>query len=286
MPSLLAAIDGSPYADSVCDHAAWAAQRLSASVRVLHMLEPVPVTAYQTDFSGAIGVDAQHRLTEELVTLEQAKARVAQARAEAILASARARLTAAGLPPAQVRAEARHGALVDAIAGLDRDHDLVVIGKRGEHLDFAKGHLGSNLDRVIRSCRHPVLVTSRAFHPVQRALIAFDGSPSARKAIDYAVANPLLGGIYICLVHAGTPPAAVRLELDAAGVRLRESGHTVTILTPSGEPEKVIPEIIARDGVQLLAMGAYGHSRIRELIVGSTTTALIRTCQATVLLFR
>ena len=36
----------------------------------------------------------------------------------------------------------------------------------------------------------------------------------------------------------------------------------------------------------LLVMGAYGHSRIRELIVGSTTTAMIRTGKVPVLLFR
>ena len=37
---------------------------------------------------------------------------------------------------------------------------------------------------------------------------------------------------------------------------------------------------------QLLVMGAYGHSRIREFIVGSTTTALIRTVATPVLVFR
>ncbi|MEO6054349.1 MAG: universal stress protein, partial [Chthoniobacterales bacterium] len=37
---------------------------------------------------------------------------------------------------------------------------------------------------------------------------------------------------------------------------------------------------------QLLVMGAYGHSRIRQLMVGSTTTAMVRTCQVPVLMFR
>jgi nucleotide-binding universal stress UspA family protein len=33
-------------------------------------------------------------------------------------------------------------------------------------------------------------------------------------------------------------------------------------------------------------MGAYGHSHIRNLIIGSTTTAMIRSCKIPVLLFR
>lgn len=33
-------------------------------------------------------------------------------------------------------------------------------------------------------------------------------------------------------------------------------------------------------------MGAYGHSRIREFILGSTTTTMVRTCLVPVLMFR
>jgi len=33
-------------------------------------------------------------------------------------------------------------------------------------------------------------------------------------------------------------------------------------------------------------MGAYGHSRIRSLIIGSTTTEMIRSCKVPVALFR
>ncbi|MBU2284983.1 MAG: universal stress protein, partial [Gammaproteobacteria bacterium] len=39
-------------------------------------------------------------------------------------------------------------------------------------------------------------------------------------------------------------------------------------------------------GADLLVMGAYGHSRIRQLIVGSTTTALLRTSPVPVLVLR
>jgi nucleotide-binding universal stress UspA family protein len=36
----------------------------------------------------------------------------------------------------------------------------------------------------------------------------------------------------------------------------------------------------------LLVMGAYGHSCIRSLIIGSTTTAMIRACKVPVVLVR
>ncbi len=43
---------------------------------------------------------------------------------------------------------------------------------------------------------------------------------------------------------------------------------------------------ILRENIHLLVMGAYGHSRIRQLMVGSTTTAMVRTSHVPVLMFR
>jgi nucleotide-binding universal stress UspA family protein len=48
----------------------------------------------------------------------------------------------------------------------------------------------------------------------------------------------------------------------------------------------VIAEQVAARSIDLLVMGAYGHSRIRNLIVGSTTTQVVRNCQIAVLLLR
>jgi nucleotide-binding universal stress UspA family protein len=36
----------------------------------------------------------------------------------------------------------------------------------------------------------------------------------------------------------------------------------------------------------MLVMGAYGHSRVRTLLIGRTTTALLRACRIPVLVFR
>ncbi|MFN3316727.1 MAG: DHHW family protein, partial [Raineya sp.] len=41
--------------------------------------------------------------------------------------------------------------------------------------DFAKGHLGSNLERIVRASHKPVFVASRAFKPISKVLVAYDG---------------------------------------------------------------------------------------------------------------
>ena len=54
----------------------------------------------------------------------------------------------------------------------------------------------------------------------------------------------------------------------------------------AGQPDAVIARIVEQEGIGLLVMGAYGHSRIRTLIIGSTTTEMIRSCLIPVMLFR
>ena len=283
MTTILSCTDGSLYARSVYDLTAWAAARIGAEVHVLHMLEHAENSAPH-DLSGAIGVDASAELLTELVALAENQGRVAQAKARAILADAQNHLTNAGVT--KVVLEQRHGALVDSISHFDATADLVVLGKRGEHADFAKLHLGSNLERVIRSCRHPVLVASRAFHPIARFLIAYDGSPSVLKAVDFVLNNPLLKGLHCHLLRAGKIDDTAKYYLEETAAKLRTAGYAVTSQAIAGPAEEVIAQAVKEQNINLLVMGAYGHSRIRQFIIGSTTTTMVRTVHVPVLMFR
>ena len=74
--------------------------------------------------------------------------------------------------------------------------------------------------------------------------------------------------------------------LDEATAKLRAAGYAVTSHATPGDPETVIAEAVKREDIQLLVMGAYGHSPIRAFILGSTTTTMVRTCLVPVLMFR
>lgn len=284
MSTILSCTDGSIYAPSVYHHTAWAARRLDASVHVLHIIEDRREIAAMADLSGTIGVDAQQKLTEELAALEEAKARGAQKHARAILADARLHFTSAGI--SRVEVEATHGELIDSIERFEVGADLIVVGKRGEHADLAKLHLGGNLQSVIRRARHPVLVASRAFVPIERFLIAYDGSPSVSKAVDFVLRSPLLKGLECHILRAGKIDDTARYFLEETAGKLREAGFIVASQATAGPAEEVIASAVKEHGIHLLVMGAYGHSRIREFILGSTTTTTVRTCLVPVLMFR
>ncbi|GER02238.1 universal stress protein UspA [Iodidimonas gelatinilytica] len=283
-PHIIACTDGSGYATSVYDHAAWASRRIEAGVEALHVLDQKRPASGSVDFSGAMRVDEREDLLTHLADLDAAQAKVAQIQGRAILDHAVQYLRDKGV--ADVQSTLRHGTLVEALHDLEAHTRLIVIGKRGHSADFDHLHLGGKLERVIRASARPVLVASRAFKPIKRALIAYDGSPSAEKAISHAIEKPLLKGLSVHLLMVGANTDAHRSSLHAAQEKLKAAEVNVTASLEPGDAETVISRTVAQDGIDLLVVGAYGHSRVRQLIVGSTTTALIRTCLVPLLMFR
>ncbi len=67
---------------------------------------------------------------------------------------------------------------------------------------------------------------------------------------------------------------------------LAGAGFEVHKALVQGDVEPALHKYQASHGVDLLVMGAYGHSRIREFLVGSTTTSMIRTSTSPLLLLR
>lgn len=277
---ILVCTDGSLYARSIYQHAAWAAGRMGGAIHVLHVIER-HAHGVPSDLSGNIGFDANAELLGELARLDESQARVARLRGAAILADAEKQLDGYVVTSTQ-----RHGSLVETLDEIEGGASLLVIGKRGQDVDFAKGHLGSNLERVIRSSVIPVLVASREFKPIGRVMIAFDGGASSLKAVDHAASDPLLKGLECELLMVGKADAGGAEALEKAALKLGGAGLEVRREVLAGDPEEVIGVQVKERGVDLLMMGAYGHSRVRQLILGSTTTHLIRTCQVPVLLFR
>ncbi|WP_050523551.1 universal stress protein [Pseudorhodobacter wandonensis] len=275
---IVALVDGSVYAQSVCELAGWAGARLGAGVELLHVLGRRETG--EQDLSGSIRLGARTALLEELAELDAQRAKLVMHRGRAILDDAQAVLAKAGVADATTRL--RHGDLLEEIG---TGFDLIVVGKRGEAADFAKGHLGSNLERIVRGSKVPVLVAARAFAPVTNLLLAFDGGPSSQRAVQHIAQSPLYKGMAVTVVSVGEA-LSVRPLLADAQAQLLEAGIEAETRQVTGQPEVALGKLVEDEGYQMLVMGAYGHSRIRSLIIGSTTTEMIRSCKVPVMLVR
>lgn len=286
MTKIIACIDGSLYADSVCALSAWASDYANFDISLLHVITPYSDRSDIGDLSGQIGLGAKSGLLKELSDMDEEQGKIEQKKGKLMLEHAKDELSLKGIY--QVETLHRYGSLVETISDLEKEIEIVVIGKRGEDANSASNHLGSNLERVVRSIHKPILVASAVVREISSFVIAYDGSPSIQKAVDYAINNPLLKGLECHLLKVSPNPSK-KEESALAEVeeKLQSAGFNVHSQVKQGKHlSESVNEYIDENKIDLLVIGAYGHSQIRNLILGSTTTSLIRESDVPLMLFR
>jgi nucleotide-binding universal stress UspA family protein len=277
--NILLCTDGSQIAEVATDYAIWLAKQLGTRLRVLYITDVRMLEGpWISDLSGAVGAQPYAALVPRLQELQREKAIT-------ILAAAEKRCSDAG-----VACETTHetGSLVQVMLDQERGVDLVVLGQRGEHAPWSSGMLGSSVERMVRASVKPCLVTPESFQPVKHMLIAHDGSTESGKAlhagIDLAVA--LKTEATILTVCQGETEATASKTLNEAVQLAQSRGLKPHAQLVHGNAEGEILNQCEKAGANLIVMGAYGHTRIRELILGSTTSHVMRKATVPVLLVR
>ncbi|EJC65623.1 universal stress protein [Alcaligenes nematophilus] len=284
MIKILACIDTSSYADSVCDLTAWAAQRLLSSVELLHVVQRKSAVQERYDRTGAIGLGVKTDLLEELTRIEEAQGKLAIEAGRVLLDAAADRLRAAGIH--DLTQAHRHGGIVETILEREKECDLLVMGNRGASAEFAIAHLGSKIERVVRASKKPILIAPSAIGNIKDVILAYDGGPSAKRALELMASSPLFANLKLHAVFVGEDNEQHRAMLVNAQQQISEYGRSLSTNILNGSPEQVIAELMNTTHDAMLMMGAYGHSPLRNLIVGSTTTSLIRMVDEPMLLIR
>lgn len=283
MTQVMACIDNSQSSLAVCDYAAWASQKLSAPLTLLHVLdeEKYPASA---DLSGNIGLGSREHLLQALATLDAQRARLALEQGRHMLEKSRERTVKAGAAFPELKQ--RHGHLIESLIDLQGDTRLLVIGRVGEDSSRGVHSLGSQIEDVVRTIHRPVLITASSYKMPEKVMLAFDGSRTAHKTVDLLAASPLCANLPIHLVMVGADSEGNRESLEKARSTLLTAGFVVHAQILHGEVEAALHAYQAEQGIDLLVMGAYGHSRIRQFLVGSTTTMMLRTATMPILLLR
>lgn len=284
MSNVIACIDASAAAPAVCDYASWASARLAAPLVLLHVLDHAryPVA---TDLSGELGFTTRPQLLEELADLDEKRTRLAVEHGRQLLDAATARLTAAGVEATQRQ---RHGNLAETLVELADDLRLAVLGLHGEASGGStnRQRIGSQLEHVVRTLHRPVLLVPDRFSAPRSALLAFDGSANGRRCVERLAASPLLRELPLHVLMVAKPGAEATEQLDWAVSQLADAGLAVTRAQREGEVEPAIHAYQAEHHLDLLVMGAHGQSRIREFLLGSATTRLLRTTTSPLLILR
>ncbi|MDF1763137.1 MAG: universal stress protein [Oleibacter sp.] len=283
MSQITACIDGSLESSAVCDAASWVSHKLKTPVTLLHVLEKNPQV--ETDMSGNIGLGSREHLLKQLTHLDAERARLALEHGRLLLEEARARIISDGV--SEVETLQRHGRLSDEVLTLESATRVLVLGRQGAgHKDVAMSSLGSQIETILRSVSCPVLVTTGSFSAPRQFMVAYDGSDAAERAMQSYSHSPLLTDATCHLVMVNHDDEEHRRKLQEAADTLAKKGIEVITSHTQGDVLKTLKHYQRENDIDLMVMGAYGHSRIRQFFLGSHTRNMLSHSVIPLLLLR
>ncbi len=273
--SILLPIDGSVYTEAQVRYTVELARAFDARVSVLSILD---VRIFE--WAVVMGTDGFVPIIPSNVYKEESK-KILESKAAAVLEKCSEILTSENV---EFDAEKISGSPSDIICEKAPLVDLLVIGMRGEFAKWKKNLVGATLDAVMRQWSKSILVTSREFKSIGNILFAYDGSERSNKALQLVglFATQLSAPVTVLSVHDKEMFRSKLLE--EAQSYLKPYKAQVDLVGVSGNPEKEIIRVAGERHCDLMIMGAFGHSRIREAILGSTTEQVVRKADVPVLL--
>jgi nucleotide-binding universal stress UspA family protein len=273
--SLLVAVDSSAHARAALEHAVELGKLYKARVTGLHVLdirylEMPPYLDYSYTFEAVPPTLTPLDLMDKF-----------RAKGERVLGELREVVEKAGL---EVELRTEEGVPGQVIADLAQAHDLVVLGKRGEHAKWGRGLLGSTAESVTRRSVIPVFLAEEKPHALKKALVLFDGSEPAdrglRLAADVASRAPL--ALRVLTVNDDADEGQATLQTARAYLEPLKLSATYSAM--AGRASKAAAAALVDDPADVVIMGMRGHSALQHLILGRTTEQLMRSVQVPVLL--
>lgn len=276
--TILIPVDGSQNSSTAVEYGIYIAPKLEATLAGLHVIDVYliqgPVT---TDISATVGMPPYDGFFSAVETSLREKA-------DAILKTFADQCTKAGVPCSTKKAI---GKISDEIIDESQKADLIVMARRGEHFHLTEGSLlGSVAEAVIRHSGKPVLVTPRNFIEIESMALAYDGSAPAKKALSLslAVSEKAKWPLTVVIITSDAKKAA-DLSAEVEETAHEGAADCETIILSGKEGDEIL-KFIREGAVELMVMGAYGHNRLREWLVGSTTSHIIKKSPIPVLLIR
>ena len=257
---ILVPTDGSDSAAHGVRYAAGMAQRYGAKLHGLHIVDVKLLEGpFLRDVSASWG-------TAPYVNYQGNISLILEERGGSALETFRQACEEAGV---ECETELMTGLVARSILEKAELTDLVVMGRSGEHSEWLEGLVGSTTQAVVRRASCPVLVTADETPGSDRFMVAYDGSNYARRALQVAADVCVDWQARLDVLAVGDDRADAWLE--EARSYLEPHDLTVEYERRDGDPSEVIVEYATEFKADLLIMGAYGHTKVRELVVGSTT---------------
>ncbi len=263
--SMLVGLDGSPTGESAVDLGIGWAKRHGALLVGIGIIdepairrpEPVPLGA---------GV---YKLRRDAEQLHEARLEVEQRLERFVIRCSEAGVACklledVGLPSEQILVEAQR-------------YDLILMGREAHFRFETPARADDTLRRVIKHGPRPVVTVPTPLPRGEAALVAYDGSLQAARALFAFWASGLAESmtVHVAGVHPDSSEASARVDralefLRAHGI---EAGRHVEATDRA--PAAVLLEKAAEVNAGLIVAGAFGQPVLREFFLGSVTRSLL-----------
>jgi nucleotide-binding universal stress UspA family protein len=227
-------------------------------------------------YDAVVPVAATGYIPPEVIEAQQ---RDSEAAAKAALDSFAAAASRAGIAAEPVKVAASFAGAGEQFGLIARRFDLVVVGQGEPDKDNGEELIAES---ALFESGRPVIVVpyiQKAPLKLDRVMVCWDGSRAAARAIGDAM--PILERAgQVELVIAGNERGK-RDEIPGVdmGQHLARHGLTVDVKRISGGDIDVADALLshaADANIDFVVMGGYGHSRLREFVLGGVTRSILR----------
>ena len=274
--SVIACLDCPDHVQAVLEASMWASTRMQAPVGLLHSVPSLQQKA-AVNYSGCLNIDDESHLLDQFTNQEHASNCELKAQGKLLLHQAVA-YCEQHQHKRKVYTLHRHESLSESIDYVDEKSQLIVIG----HKVTCKATLG----QLVRLSHCPVLVTHAPFLPPTTALFAFDNRVTTHRMLDWLCKTPLVRSLTIHIVMVGKNNNDNCDALREAYARLKQAGiNAKKALLDCRDVSAALTYYQKEHEIGMLMSGAFGQSRLRELLQGSDTIKLLGSTKTPYLLF-
>lgn len=275
--NILVPLDGSDHSKAALDYGLWITEKFAGTLLGQHVIDTVSIEGtFFHDISGSLGF-------EPYLDFSTKMREILEERGKTILEEFSERCRQRGI---------RHetfldmGIIPNEIWERSKVADLVVLGHRGINEEFSTGLLGSTAESVTRKCPRPVFVSTKRFKIIEHPLLAYDGSQRASSAMESAAEFCAHLNLPLTVLTLAKEEKMGEKVLQEAKSYLGSYGIETQYELARGYPEQKIVDYLVNFSYDLLFIGAYGHRRIIEMVLGSTTEYVLRKSPCPVFLNR
>ncbi|HEY4706231.1 MAG TPA: universal stress protein [Thermodesulfobacteriota bacterium] len=264
--TILVPQDGSTFGRTALDYSIWLSKKFGAVIAGVHVVDVVSLEGpFLHDISGSLGF-------EPFLNFSTRMREAMETRGKTILSVFE---EACKENNAECESQITFGIVANEITEKAKVADLVVIGRRGVNAQFEYGLLGSTTESVLRRSPKPVLIVPESFTEPNNPLLAYDGSPSASRAMHSAAEWAKTLDLQLTVLTVS--PTEDDPVLSEAAAYLKPYDIKARFVHRKGDAPIVIENYYKENGHDLLFMGSSHHSRLVEMVLGSTTEHVMRT---------